>query len=80
MGRIILITALLCTIACKSEPEGFDYDGPKLECECDDDDGPMMMMLYNSCLTTHKGIDPGRCFKVACKTACPIEIDWSDFE
>jgi len=78
MGRITLITTLLCTIACTSEPEGFDYDGPKLECDCDD--GPMMILLYNSCITAHGKASAAKCFDVSCKTACPIEIDWDDFE
>lgn len=75
MGRVLFITLLL-TSACGSEPNGFEYDGPKLTCDCDEPD--KMILLYNSCLIAHGKSLHAQCFDVACKSVCPIEIDWED--
>ena len=80
MGRIILITTLLCAVACKPEPEGFDYKGPELTCDCDDDDAAKQLMAYNICVIAQGKHMHAQCFDVACKSVCPIEIDSSDFE
>ena len=75
MGRIILITSLFLA-ACKTEPKGSAYDGTEVTCDCDDP--AKMLLVYNSCVIARGKHLDDQCFDVACKSVCPIEIDWSE--